>query len=199
MKGREAVANAPPDLGRYRPNVGVVLLAADGRAWLGRRADVPGPRNWQFPQGGVDPGESLEAAAARELREETGARSARIVGRTEDWLAYEFPPHARRGRGRRGWIGQKRIWFAFRFEGDDGEFDLAGHHQVEFDAWRWASLEESLNLVVPFKLETYRKVVAAFRHFAADPPSHHHGVRGVPRPMGVPAVRRGVRGRRPLV
>ena len=96
-----------PDLGRYRPNVGVVLLAADGRAWLGRRADVPGPRNWQFPQGGVDPGESLEAAAIRELREETGARSARVVGRTEDWLAYEFPPHARRARGKDRWIGQK--------------------------------------------------------------------------------------------
>jgi len=154
------------DLSRYRPNVGVVLLAADGRAWVGRRADVPGPRNWQFPQGGVDPGESLEAAAARELFEETGARSAKIIGRTEEWIPYDFPPHARRARGKENWLGQKQIWFALRFEGEDSEFDLAAHHQIEFDAWRWASFDEALNLVAPFKLPTYRKVVDAFRSLA---------------------------------
>ncbi|MEO7027281.1 MAG: RNA pyrophosphohydrolase [Caulobacteraceae bacterium] len=156
------------DLSLYRPNVGVVLLAADGRVWLGRRADVPGPRNWQFPQGGVDPGETLETAAARELREETGARSASLIGRTSEWIAYDFPPHARRARGKQGWIGQKQMWVAFRFTGDDSEFDLAGHHQIEFDAWRWAAIDEALDLVAPFKLATYRAVVEAFRPLTAN-------------------------------
>ena len=65
------------DLSRYRPNVGVVLFHPDGRVWLGRRVNTPEPHNWQFPQGGVDPGEELLDAARRELAEETGVTSSR--------------------------------------------------------------------------------------------------------------------------
>jgi putative (di)nucleoside polyphosphate hydrolase len=154
---------SPLDLTRFRPNVGIVLARHDGKAWLGRRADTPGPRNWQFPQGGVDEGESLEAAARRELYEETGARSVSLLGRTEEWLAYRFPEGYRRSKAARGWLGQKQIWFAFRFTGDDGEFDLARHHQVEFDGWRWADLDEALDCVADFKRETYRHVIETFR------------------------------------
>ena len=150
------------DLTRYRPNVGVVLARADGKVWLGRRADAPGPRNWQFPQGGVDDGEDALAAALRELAEETGVRSVEYVGRTGDWLAYEFPPGHAGSKIARGWIGQKQIWFAFRFLGSDAEVDLAGHHHVEFDAWRWADLAEAPDLVVPFKEAIYLKVVETF-------------------------------------
>jgi putative (di)nucleoside polyphosphate hydrolase len=156
-------ASSPLDLTRFRPNVGIVLARPDGKVWLGRRADTPGPRNWQFPQGGVDEGESLEEAARRELYEETGARSVSLLGRTEEWLAYRFPEGYRRSKAARGWLGQKQIWFAFRFTGDDSEFDLAGHHQVEFDRWRWADLDEALDGVADFKRETYRHVVEKFR------------------------------------
>src|SRR5437762_291303 len=79
------------ELDLYRPNVGVVLFNVDGRVWLGRRAHTPGPFNWQFPQGGVDKGEELEAAAKRELQEETGVVSAELLDRTEDWITYDFP------------------------------------------------------------------------------------------------------------
>ncbi len=150
------------DLDRYRPNVGVVLARADGKVWLGRRSDVPGPRNWQFPQGGVDAGEAPEAAALRELREETGVRSVTVIGRTPDWLAYEFPPGHTGSKLAKGWIGQKQIWFACRFLGADSEIDLAHHHHIEFEAWRWADLAEAPDLVAPFKEAIYRKVVEAF-------------------------------------
>jgi len=150
------------DLALYRPNVGVVLARADGKVWLGRRSDVPGPRNWQFPQGGVDAGEEPETAALRELREETGVRSAAIIGRTNDWLVYEFPPGHTGSKIAKGWIGQKQIWFACRFLGEDSEIDLAHHHHIEFEAWRWADLAEAPDLVAPFKEATYRKVVEAF-------------------------------------
>lgn len=150
----------------HRPNVGVVLFNGEGRVWLGRRARTPEPWNWQFPQGGVDDGEELLDAALRELEEETGARSAELLGRTEGWIVYDFPPEVAARGGR--WRGQKQVWFAFRFTGNDGEFRLDGHHQVEFEAWRWARLDEAPELIVPFKRAAYEQVVAAFRNFAAS-------------------------------
>ena len=114
------------DLARYRPNVGVVLANAEGRVWLGRRTDTPGPTNWQFPQGGLDAGETLENAALRELLEETGARSVAPLGAISEWLPYDFPDDHPRRKGQ-DWLGQKQMWFAFRFIGEDSEFDLAAH------------------------------------------------------------------------
>ena len=154
------------DLADYRPNVGVVLFHPDGRVWLGRRVDTPEPHNWQFPQGGVDAGEALEAAARRELREETGATSASYLGRTDGWLTYDYPPLVMRELAK-GWKGQKQVWFAFRFDGPESEFDLSGDHKPEFDAWRWGYLAEAPDLIVPFKRPTYEAVAQAFAAFAA--------------------------------
>lgn len=162
-------SEAPDDdpLAVYRPNVGVVLFNAQGRVWLGRRVGATGPFNWQFPQGGVDKGEDLYAAALRELQEETGVVSVQLLARTEDWITYDFPIGYRGSKIAKGWKGQKQVWFALRFTGEDGEIDLAAHRHVEFDAWRWARLEEAPALVIPFKRDAYDKVVAAFQGFAA--------------------------------
>ena len=84
------------------------------------------PHNWQFPQGGVDKGEDLETAALRELHEETGVSSAILLGRTEGWIVYDFPADRWPASQERasGWNGQKQVWFAFRFTGEDAEIDL---------------------------------------------------------------------------
>jgi len=155
------------DLSLYRPNVGVVLFHPDGRVWLGKRLATPGPHNWQFPQGGVDAGEDLEAAARRELLEETGARRATLLGRTDGWIAYDFPEGYHGSKAARGWKGQKQVWFALRFDGDEGEFDLTAHPPAEFEAWRWGYLAEAVDLVVPFKRPAYETVAQAFSVFAA--------------------------------
>jgi len=155
------------DLPQYRPNVGVVLFHPDGRVWLGRRAHTAGPHNWQFPQGGVDPGEDFEAAARRELTEETGAVSVSYLGRTEGWIVYDFPADFSGPKASRGFKGQKQAWFAFRFDGDENEFDLAAHHEPEFDAWRWGYLAEAPELIVPFKRPAYELVAQAFAPLAA--------------------------------
>lgn len=150
----------------YRPNVGVVLFHPDGRVWLGRRAATQGPHNWQFPQGGVDQGEDIYAAARRELREETGVVSAEYLGRTPGWITYDFPIGYSGSKIAKGWKGQKQVWFALRFTGRDEEVDLNAHHPPEFDAWRWADLDEAPELVIPFKRAAYETVVNAFRPYA---------------------------------
>jgi putative (di)nucleoside polyphosphate hydrolase len=156
-------------LNLYRPNVGVVLFHPDGRVWLGRRINTPGPHNWQFPQGGVDEGENLLDAAHRELREETGVHTTVVLGRTDDWLTYDFPTDRVSSKLTRGWKGQRQIWFALRFDGDEAEVDLAGQGHPEFDAWRWGFLHEAPELVAPFKRAAYEAVVDAFEAFAARP------------------------------
>lgn len=158
------------DLARYRPNVGVVLFHPDGRVWLGRRANTGPPHNWQFPQGGVDPGEDLLDAARRELAEETGVVSTSLLGRTDGWLAYDFPPEHSGAKSARGWKGQRQVWFALRFEGHEREIDLQATAHVEFDDWRWALMAEAVEQVVPFKRATYEHVAAAFGDFATHSP-----------------------------
>jgi putative (di)nucleoside polyphosphate hydrolase len=152
--------------------VGVVLFHPDGRVWLGRRAHTPGPHNWQFPQGGVDDGEDLLAAARRELQEETGVTTVSLLGRTEDWMAYDFPAGWTGAKAMRGWRGQKQVWFAFRFEGKDREINLKVQKPPEFDRWRWAELHEALEVVVPFKRAAYEQVIAAFAQFAVGEIRH---------------------------
>jgi putative (di)nucleoside polyphosphate hydrolase len=155
------------DYPQHRPNVGVVLFHPDGRVWLGRRNKQPPPYNWQFPQGGVDDGEDLEAAARRELAEETGVTSVELLGRTEGWVTYDFPPEVLANeKSPRGWLGQKQVWFAYRFTGEESEIDLEADGHVEFDAWKWGRLDETPELIVPFKRGVYEAVVAAFQGFA---------------------------------
>jgi putative (di)nucleoside polyphosphate hydrolase len=154
----------------YRPCVGVMLLNAEGRAFAGRRSEAANAPEgaghwWQMPQGGIDPGEDAEKAALRELNEETGIRTARIIGRARGWMNYDLPSEligvAWEGRYR----GQTQLWFAARFEGEEGEIELEPKtgHEREFDAWRWVALEELPGLVVPFKRPVYEAVVAEFR------------------------------------
>ena len=143
-----------------------MLLNREGKAFVGRRAegaDAPEGEGqwWQMPQGGLDEGEEPEFAARRELFEETGVRSVSIIARTKDWLFYDLPEEligvAWHGRFR----GQKQIWFAARFEGQESEIDLTPReaHEPEFDDWRWVRVEDLPSLIVPFKRAVYERVV----------------------------------------
>jgi putative (di)nucleoside polyphosphate hydrolase len=148
--------------GRYRPNVGIVVFNAQGKVWLGRRAKTLSSQNWQFPQGGIDPGEEPLEAARRELLEETGIRSVTLLARAPGWIAYDFPPGAQGTKVAKGYRGQIQAWFAFRFDGEDAEVDLNVQDHQEFDAWRWADIDEAIDLVAHFKRDAYTKVIEAF-------------------------------------
>lgn len=152
----------------YRPCVGVMLVNAEGKVFVGKRIDNREGDFWQMPQGGIDPDEDQEAAARRELWEETGVTNVQVLGRTDAWLRYDFPPYDGPPHKLAAFRGQQQIWFAMRFLGQDGDIDVTGGHngaEPEFSSWRWESLQAAVDLVVPFRREVYRAVADAFERF----------------------------------
>lgn len=162
-----------PETLPYRPCVGQMVVNWNGHVWIGLRANSNNEAEgkgswWQMPQGGIDSGEDPEAAARRELFEETAIRSVDLIAELPRWLTYDLPSEmigkAWGGRYR----GQKQRWFAYRFFGDDSEINITPPpgHDPEFVAWRWTPVSELLDLIVPFKRDVYQNVVSAFAPLA---------------------------------
>lgn len=162
----------------YRACVGITLISRAGLVFIGRRRADAGPehvadgRAWQMPQGGIDEGEDPEAAALRELYEETNVAAGSVVrlGETPGWLSYDLPPAVLKQAWKGRYRGQTQKWFAFGFLGSDDEIDVAtpgnGAFKSEFDAWRWEPIAGLPDLIVPFKRSVYEGVVDAFSGFA---------------------------------
>ena len=154
----------------YRPNVGIAIFSRRGHVWLGRRTGVRKDDTryaWQMPQGGIDRGETPSQAALRELGEETGLGpdQVELLEELEPWLFYDFPP-ALKAKLTGPFYGQRQKWFAYRFIGSDTDFRL-DRHTIEFDAWKWADLNDAPGLVIPFKAAVYCEVASGFAKWTA--------------------------------
>jgi len=150
----------------YRPCVGVMLVNSAGRVFVGKRIDNKEMDAWQMPQGGIDDGEDLHAAALRELQEETGVAShlVTIIAETRDELLYDLPDFLMGKMWGGKFRGQRQKWLLMRFSGEDTDIDLNAHEHAEFEAWRWVEPEQVPELIVPFKKRVYRQVVEEFRN-----------------------------------
>ena len=146
----------------YRPCAGVMLINRDRQVFVGQRIDST-VEAWQMPQGGIDDGEDAEAAAIRELGEETGVvpDKVELVAAAPGEFFYDLPPELIGKVWKGKWRGQRQRWFLYRFLGEDGDIDIATEHQ-EFRAWRWVDPTELPQIIVPFKRTLYEDVLTAF-------------------------------------
>ena len=140
-----------------RLGVGIVLLNSDNKVFVGKRIDNP-VNFWQLPQGGVDKNEDLLSAANRELKEETGVESVKLIKEIDNWLTYELPKNLLGKIWKGKYRGQKQKWFIMRFVGNEEEINIKTKN-AEFKDWKWIDVNQLLNVVVSFKLDVYKSLV----------------------------------------
>jgi putative (di)nucleoside polyphosphate hydrolase len=117
-----------------------------------------------MPQGGIDPGEGPAEAALRELEEETGINSSKVVilAETQNWIPYELPPDLIPKLWNGKYRGQKQKWFLMRFLGEDTDIDIETE-EPEFSSWKWIAPSALPDAIVPFKRDVYVAVLEAFQ------------------------------------
>lgn len=143
-----------PTTPRFRLNVAGILRDSHGRILICERMGRRG--SWQFPQGGVDPGETLQGALHRELYEEIGVTPEQTEIRNQAGpYRYEFE-----GAVVKGYHGKDQHFFLVHFHGPEDAIQVDLPHP-EFQAYRWI-LPETFDLewLAPMKREMYRRVFA---------------------------------------
>jgi putative (di)nucleoside polyphosphate hydrolase len=156
-----------PDNIAYRKGIGLMILNAEKKVWVGQRHDsdkLIGPNTWQMPQGGIDSTETPWQAALREMKEEIGTINVRLIKESNDWISYDFPEelHTTLWGGR--FFGQTQKWFLLEFLGNDSEININTRHP-EFTAWRWVNPSELPELIVPFKRNLYVQLLKEFKDY----------------------------------
>ena len=141
-----------------RIGVGIVLLNRENNVFVGKRIDNP-KNSWQMPQGGVDQNENLLRAAKRELEEETGIKSVKLIKELDGWFQYDLPKYLLGKLWKGKYRGQKQKWFIMKFLGKNDEINVKTKHP-EFLDWKWIEPYELPKVAVHFKINVYRKLKA---------------------------------------
>jgi len=148
----------------YRACAGFMLVNAEGLVFVGQRIDPSAQGFWQMPQGGIDKGEDVQAAALRELNEEIGVAEhlVEIIAQGAQPFLYDLPPELLGKVWKGKYRGQEQYWFLGRFLGSDADIDLEAHDPPEFNEWKWVTPADLPALIVPFKRDVYVALVAEF-------------------------------------
>ena len=146
----------------YRNGVGIMLINDNKKIFVGKRIDNKSA--WQMPQGGVDQDENIVDAAKRELKEETGVSSIKIIKKSDKIYTYDLPDYLLGKIWKGRFKGQKQTWFLAQFLGTDDEINL-DQKNAEFKEWKWVGINELPDLIVPFKKNLYQELVKEFESF----------------------------------
>ena len=145
----------------YRPNAGIIIFNGQGKLLWCKRKTGDG---WQFPQGGIDEGESPEQAIIRETYEEVGLNEDKIniIKENDRWINYDVPKNKIPkyfSLNNRRFRGQTQKWFLAEFLGEDSDINLNLHSQIEFTEWTWSSYWHPVAKGVEFKRDAYREAL----------------------------------------
>jgi putative (di)nucleoside polyphosphate hydrolase len=148
------------DLKPYRPNVAAIIVAPEypgkKRIFVAERSDIKGV--WQFPQGGIDKGESSKEALFRELEEEIGTDRVEVIARYPEWITYDFPKHV--AKRMKPYKGQRQRYYLVRLK-KSAVINLDTKHP-EFCDYKFVELEHLFDDIAHFKKPVYERVIQYF-------------------------------------
>ena len=140
----------------------MMVFNDDKKIFVGKRID--NQKAWQMPQGGVDENEDCFSAARRELYEETGIQSIRVIEKSKEKYTYDLPEYLLGKIWKGKYKGQRQRWFLIKFLGPDSEINL-NHKCPEFNEWKWVDIDELPKIIVPFKKKLYLSLIKEFYDF----------------------------------
>ena len=146
----------------YRPNVAAIILSSSYPAkcevFIASRIDVEDA--WQFPQGGIDEGETPKEALFRELKEEIGTNEVDIIAQYPDWVSYDFPPSVAHRMA--PFDGQTQKYFLVKLrKGAKINIDTK---LPEFSQYKFVKSKNLNEYITFFKRTVYKKVLKYFKN-----------------------------------
>jgi len=146
---------------KYRPNVAAIILSSKYpekvEFFIASRSDVKDA--WQFPQGGIDKGETPKEALFRELKEEIGTDEVDIVGEFPEWVSYDFPEMI--AKRMYPYDGQCQKYFLVRLR-SGAKINLQTA-EPEFSQYTFVEYNEIFDYITYFKRPVYKRVLEYFR------------------------------------